>query len=328
MESCIKAAFCTDLAFRFETVFGDGREERLRGLTPMVAGLLTTARLQAADDDFADVEALFGTWGMPKFSPEILYKLPALRAVFYAAGSVRGFAEPLLKRGITVCSAWQANAIPVSQFTVAHILLACKGYFRNAASLRGPDGRRWRGIIPDAPGIFGQRIGIVGQGAIGRRVARMLEPFELIPVAVDSYPNLDRTVLEEVFRTCHVVTNHLPDKESLRGIYDEPLFRSMPPHATFINTGRGAQVDEEALVRVFTERPDLTAIIDVTHPEPPAMDSPLRILPNIQLSSHISGSINAETQRMADFMIDDFRRWLVGKPLLHEITPEMFATLA
>lgn len=328
MKSCLKSAFCTDLDFRFETVFGNGREERVRKTTPMVREVLTTARLLAAGREYADVEVLFGTWGMPQFTPEILSKLPALRAVFYAAGSVQKFAAPLLERGITVCSAWQANAVPVSEFTLAHILLACKGYFRNTASLRGPNACRWREIIPDAPGIFGQRVGVIGQGAVGRRVVRLIESFELIPVPVDCYPDLDTAVLESAFSCCHVVTNHLPDKESLRGIYNETLFRMMPPHATFINTGRGAQVDEKALVRVFTERQDLTAIIDVTYPEPPAMDSPLRVLPNIHLSSHISGSINAETQRMADYMIDEFKRWSTGEPLRFEVTPELFTTLA
>lgn len=325
----IHAAFCTDHAHRFQTVYGGEQEARLRAMVRMLPQVLTSeAILSARDGEFADIAVLFSTWGMPRLSDEALDNLPSLRAVFYAAGSVKGFAEPYLQRGIAVSSAWQANAIAVADFTVAHILLACKGYFRNVESLRGPNARRWRGIVPDAPGIYGQRIGVIGQGAVGRRIIQLLEPFDLIPVPFDGFPNFDHEELRRIFQTCHVVTNHLPDKENTRRIYNGELFRLLPLHATFINTGRGAQVDEDALVQVLSERRDLTAIIDVTCPEPPAMDSPLRRLPNIHLSSHISGSINEETRRMAVLMIEEFERWLSGQPLQFQVTPEIFATLA
>lgn len=64
--------------------------------------------------------------------------------------------------------------------------------------------------------------------------------------------------------------------------------------ATFINTGRGAQVDEAGLIEVFKRRPDLTALLDITCPEPPEDGSELYTLPNIHLSSHIAGSKNDE----------------------------------
>ena len=78
------------------------------------------------------------------------------------------------------------------------------------------------------------------------------------------------------------------------------LFRSMRPGATFINTGRGAQVNESDMAAVFGARPDLTALLDVTWPEPPEAGSPLYTLPNVHLSSHIAGSLGNEVVRMAD----------------------------
>ena len=80
-----------------------------------------------------DVEYIFATWGMPTFTEEEIRSfLPSLKTVFYAAGTVRYFAEPFLKCGVRVHSAWAANAIPVAEYAVAQIILANKGYYMTA----------------------------------------------------------------------------------------------------------------------------------------------------------------------------------------------------
>jgi phosphoglycerate dehydrogenase-like enzyme len=99
-------------------------------------------------------------------------------------------------------------------------------------------------------------------------------------------------------------------------------------NATLINTGRGPTIDEEALVQVLGARRDLTALLDVTHPEPPGSDSPLMSLPNIHISSHIAGSIGDEVRRMADLVIEEFDRYVAGQPLQHQVTREEFFALA
>ncbi|MGC9452106.1 MAG: hydroxyacid dehydrogenase [Oceanipulchritudo sp.] len=328
MRHRLQAAICTDLPFRYDSVYAGSIEAQIRDLTDLRPAVLTTREIRSGNADLSEIEVIFGTWGITKFTESDLDQMPRLSAVFYAAGSVRSFAENLFKRGITVCSAWQANAYPVAEFALAHILLGCKGFFRNSAALRHPAASNWRGDAPLGPGIYQQRIGLIGQGAIGKKVLKLLEPFDLLPVTFDSYPTLDMDELAEIFRTCQVVTNHLADKPHLRKIFTADLFRLMPEGATFINTGRGAQVHEADLVRVMRERPDLTAILDVTDPEPPLHDSPLRQLPNIHLSSHISGSINQETHRMSEYMIEEFKRWSLGQPLQHEVSPQEFALLA
>ena len=100
----------------------------------------------------------------------------------------------------------------------------------------------------------------------------------------------------------------------------------MRPCATFINTGRGAQVDEAGLVEVLESRPDLTALLDVTHPEPPEAGAKQYPLPNIRLLSHIAGSGNDEVHRMADYMIEELERYLAGEPLRYEVNESMLLT--
>jgi phosphoglycerate dehydrogenase-like enzyme len=96
----------------------------------------------------------------------------------------------------------------------------------------------------------------------------------------------------------------------------------MKPGASFINTARGAVVNEADLIAVLRERPDLFALLDVTWPEPPVEGSPLYELPNIVLTPHVAGSMNGECHRMARVMIDELDRWQRGEPLHFHVSRE------
>ena len=97
---------------------------------------------------------------------------------------------------------------------------------------------------------------------------------------------------------------------------------AMKPNAALINTARGAVIAEDEMVAVLAQRPDLTAILDVTHPEPPAPGSPLHTLPNVFLTPHIAGSTDAECRRMGRFMVDELRRYEQGEALEGLVRPE------
>ena len=82
------------------------------------------------------------------------------------------------------------------------------------------------------------------------------------------------------------------------------------------------------LLDELQKRPTLTALLDVTYPEPPEPDSLFYTLPNVYLTSHIAGSLNDEVNRMADFMVDEFLRWEAGEPLRYEVTLDIMDTMA
>jgi len=246
---------------------------------------------------------------------------------------VQAFARPFLERGITVVSAWAANAVPVAEFTLAQILLATKGYFANTRQVRAP--ADWRSAYR-GPGNYGETVAILGLGMISRLVIDLLKPFRLEVVVRSSHMSAEeaerlgvRTVsFEEAFAQGLVVSNHLANRPHTVGLLNYPLFAAMRPHAVFINTGRGAQVVEADLVRALNERPDLTALLDVTHPEPPEAGSPLYTLPNVWLSSHIAGSIGDEVVRMADYVLEEFRAWQEGRGLQYAVSLDMLDTMA
>ena len=106
------------------------------------------------------------------------------------------------------------------------------------------------------------------------------------------------------------------------------LFSRMLPDATFLNTGRGAQVVEDDLARALREEPGRSAVLDVTLPEPPAADSPLRALPNVLLTPHFAGSSGNEVRRMGEAMLAAFRDWRDGRPSPTRVAEAMLATMA
>ena len=181
-----------------------------------------------------------------------------------------------------------------------------------------------------------ESIALLGAGAIGRRVIELLKPFNLRILVFDPFLAPERAAelgvhpvsLEAAFAEGYVVSNHLANLPATHGMLTGKLFASMRPDATFINTGRGATVDEPGLIEVLQARPDITALLDVTIKEPVAEGSPLYALPNVQLSTHMAGSINDECVRMADYCIADFESWLRGEPLRYAVSPEMLKTMA
>ena len=97
--------------------------------------------------------------------------------------------------------------------------------------------------------------------------------------------------------------------------------------ATFINTGRSAQVDEAGLIATLKNRPGLTALLDVTYPEPPGAESDLWTLPNVWISPHVGGSVWDEVVRMAVCMIKELQAWESGKPPRYRTIKEVLVTM-
>ena len=328
-----KAAFFSEDSDRLDRVFANGRRQRIDSMVDIYPATISSSTFLDHAEQLQNLQVIFSTWGMVPLGPHELDRLSALEAVFYAAGSVQRFARPILERDILLVSSWAANAVPVAEFTLSQILLSCKGYFRCAERCVSPQG--WEDVS-HGPGAFGETVGLIGMGMVGRRVAELLKPFDVHVLACDPYLNeadaeeLDvvQVSLEELFARALVVSNHLPDLPATRGVLGRALLASMRQGATFINTGRGAQVVETELAEVMERRPDLTALLDVTYPMPPLEDSPLFSLPNIYLSPHIAGSKGDEITRQADYMIEEFERWEAGEPLRYQVTLEMLETMA
>jgi len=276
-----------------ERVYGRGRRERIEAICRVHPEIVSRETFD--EIDLSDVRWVFSTWGMPELSVEQIARMPKLEALFYAAGSVKFFAPPFLERDVRIFGAWGANAVAVADFTLGQILLATKGYFRNQRDFvdRTSYAKPQLGI-----GNFEETVALIGAGMVGRMVIDRLRPFDLVVQVADPYLSdedaqlfaVERVSLEDAFRRALVVSNHAPNLPATMGMIQRSHFESMREHAVFINTGRGATVDEEAMIAVLRERPDLTALLDVMDPEPPIDGSPFYELPNAHLTNHIAGA--------------------------------------
>ncbi|MDR1892323.1 MAG: hypothetical protein LBQ48_04885, partial [Oscillospiraceae bacterium] len=183
---------------------------------------------------------------------------------------------------------------------------------------------------------YGTNIGIIGAGVIGSLLIRLLQRHEFNLFVFDPFLSELRAAelgvktvsLERLFSECSVVSNHLANNARTQGMLRYEHFSRLPEGGVFLNTGRGAQVVEADLARALAEREDLTAVLDVTWPEPPEAGHPFYTLPGVVLTPHIAGSMGREVVRLGRYMLEEYRRYAQGMPCLYEVTAEMLETMA
>lgn len=270
------------------------------------------------------VEILVTSWGCAPITQEVLDRLPALKLIAHLAGSVKGFIDgSAWARGIQVTNAVAANAVPVAEYTLAAILFANKrvlqlrDFYRRHHENRAP----WTKEAPNV-GNYRKRIGIIGASSVGRKLIELLTPFDLERLVYDPYIGADearalgvtRVDLPTLLRTADVVTLHAPLLADTHHMLGAREFAQMRDGATFINTARGALIDQAALEQeLISGRID--AILDTTEPEVLPAGSPLYRLPNVFLTPHIAGSLGSEVQRLADYIVTEIESFVAQRPL-------------
>ena len=321
---------------KFNLVFSDDVIKKLKEYGEVSPELINKGNIEKYKDYLSECEVAFSTWGMLKLSEDEIKKyLPKLKFVFYAAGTVQYFAKPFLNCGVRVFSAFAANAVPVAEYTVSQIILASKGFYQGA--------KRYRLALPasfihtqKSRGNFDIKVGLAGLGCIGSMVAERLKEYDVKVYAYDPFCSKEKAEklgvtlvdLERLFKECDVISNHLANKKELKNVFTNKHFSSMKKYSTFINTGRGDQVNEWALAKNLLLHPSRTAVIDVLKLEFIPYINPLFWCHNAIITPHIAGSMGNETHRMAYYMIEQLENYLNGKDTQYEVTKEMLSIMA
>lgn len=254
------------------------------------------------------------------FPASVLGRLPRLR-LLVASGmrnSVIDYAAAE-KHGVTVCGTASSPTPPV-ELTWALLLGLARGIVTESTALRS--GGPWQSTL--GADLHGQRLGLLGLGKIGGRVARVGLAFGMRVSAWSQ--NLTQEHAEEVgveraeskeelLRTSDFVSLHLVLGERTRGLLGAPELALLKPTAYLVNTSRAGLVDQEALLTALREGSFAGAAVDVFDSEPLPADHPLRSAPRLLATPHLGYVSRANYARYYGQAVEDIRAYLAGEPI-------------
>ncbi len=281
--------------------------------------------------DLASVEAAF-MWSWPELSEE---SLRATKLRFLGQINTTGLtARACLSRGVALSEARHCWSPAVAEMALGLILSGLRGIGDYHASMRSGT-EKWvqvfpADISPRERELTGRRVGIVGFGGIGRRLAELLQPFRtellvhdpFISPRVAEEAGVRNVGLHELLSACEVVVLAAPGSHANRALLGQAEIDLLPKDSLLVNVSRASLVDTAALIRRL-RKGDLIALLDVFDEEPLAGDSPLRKIPGAYLTPHRAGGLLSSVQRALEMLLDDFEAFLAGNPRRYAITEEM-----
>ena len=258
-----------------------------------------------------------------RITAEVMAACPTLKYVgLFATGYNNVDVEYAATHGVTVCNVPGYSTEAVAQHTFALILaLTDRVHEYNATVARGNWVRsRTFSYFPiPMMELCGKTIGIVGYGAIGRRVGDMARAFGMKVLVHGRRPISDIDVqqvpFEELLRRSDVVTMHCPLNADSEGMMDAAAFALMKEGAMFINTSRGGLVDEQALRAALDSGHLLGAGVDVLQVEPMTADCPLYGAPRCLITPHIAWAGLETRRRLMGVVAENLRRFIAGDPI-------------
>lgn len=321
------------------TSFGPKLIDRIRA----VSSALAVSQMDLAQKSWpkgqsttAEVIYTYGTSYLPP-----LELAPKLRWVqFHSAGVDRVLESDIWHSDILITSTSGIHGPNMGQYVIAQMLAWANrvpAWIATQRSGKWPK-ERWNKFLPDE--LRGQTIGILGYGSIGREVARLAKAFGMtvlaskrnvrdikdhgytIPGAGDPQGDMaDRLYPAAAARSmvaeCDYVIVTLPLTPATRHLVDEKMLRAMKSSAILVNVGRGAIVDEAALIKALKKGWIAGAGLDVFETEPLPAESPLWKMDNVLLSPHVSGFTDHYDDRAVDLFCANLSRYLAGETLIN-----------
>jgi glycerate dehydrogenase len=257
---------------------------------------------------------------------QALQQLPHLKLIVVAATGVdRIDLDACRERGIVVTNVPGYAVHSVSEHTFGLILALRRNLFNYHEAVRQG---RWQEAeqfcFLDYPigDLYGTRLGIIGSGMIGRRVAEIAEGFGMVPLFAarkgKASQGAEFVDWNEVLATSDIITLHCPLRPDTRDLIAMPEFRAMTRRPLIINTARGGVINEADLAAALNENLIAGAGVDVSVEEPPAPHSPLtavRNRPNVILTPHVAWASRAAMKAVADQLIANIEAFVAGRPV-------------
>lgn len=286
------------------------------------------------------VEALDGVdicvTQMAPLTARVLDARPGLRLFCVGRGGpVNANLEAATRHGVAVTYAPGRNANATAEHTVALMLAAARRIPETHGDLMAGT---WRGDYYRyervGPELGGSTVGIVGHGAVGSRVARILRGFGAHVLVADPYADpaqvrdAEVTGLPELMRRSLFVTVHARATAESEGLISRELIGTMPPGGILVNCARGSLVDYDAVCDALDSGHLFGAAFDVFPEEPVPAGSRLLTAPHLVMTPHLAGAAKQTAHNAASAMASEVARFLSGRPLEHCANPEVLARFA
>lgn len=262
--------------------------------------------------------------GARKFTPEMVEKLPNLRLIqTFSAGTDYLDKTMLAEAGVDVANNGGANAVAVAEHAIALMFAVNRKLVMQLDSVR--EGTWMAGVTgerTDFHTLVGKRVGIVGLGRIGSRVAKRLAGWECELVYSDvvdhdadyvTATGATQVELDELLATSDIVTLHVPLDRVTRHMISDRELGLMKETAILINTCRGPVVDESALIKALEAKKIFAAGLDVTEIEPIEMHNPLLKMPNVTITPHLATRAIESEYNAAENAITNIARLARGE---------------
>ena len=282
----------------------------------------------AVADAIGDADVYMTCWGSPRLTAAILEKAPRLRLLAHLAGTVTPLvSDAVWQRGVRVVSANAYLAESTAEGAFAYILAAQRDIPAYSRALSAE--KRWKSAEAVSYGLLGKTVGVVSYGAVARNLIRYLQPFgvriliyDIVPIPEEDKQKygMEQVSLEALFSTADIISVHTPLNPATEHMIGKELFDLIREGALFVNTARGAVLDQNALEQALVAG-RFRAALDVYEKEPPAPDCRLYGLPNVLMMPHMAGPTLDFRARMAEAVIRECADFIDrGLPLSHEIT--------
>ncbi len=293
---------------------------------------LDTVNLETADFHralaAANPEVLVTCWKTPPLPAQLP---PNLRYVCYLAGTIKQqITREHLASGLLVTNWGGSISRIVAECALYHILAGLRRTTYWTLAMHRE--RSWKNGDTETASLFGRRVGLHGFGRVARELITLLRPFGC---AISAYaPEVDARLaashgikaavsLETLFAENEIIVELAPLIPETTGVVTEKLLRLIRPGGMFVNVGRGAVVDEAALLRVAREG-KIAVGLDVFSVEPLPADSGFRGLPNVSLTPHIAGPTTDRRCDAGKFAVENLRAYAAGRPLQAVITGPVY----
>ena len=279
------------------------------------------------DPQFATADIAFG-----QPDPQAVAESVKLKWIHVSSAGITRYDNPkfralMAERKITVTN----SASVYNEACAVHILSFMLAQARNlprALDSRTATGtNEWRGLRGSSSTLRGQTVLILGFGTIGRRLVELLRPLNMNIIAYRRTARGDEGVpvitQEELPRILAVEADHivniLPENLESRRFFDATRFSILKPGAVFYNIGRGATVDQDALLEALRSNRLKAAWLDVTEPEPLPDHHPLRSEPNCFITPHVAGGQVDEAKTLVRHFLKNFGCYVRGEPLCDRV---------